>query len=263
MSLRNRARRLQHASGSTYQQALARLRALGASPAELARRNRWPLARCDRFLADRALDEEWRAVAARSRRVDEARCVCCGAIYFAGDDERRAQLDACPACRAPIEVLEVERVTRADVLGDACEELRVTANARAVLLVDRRGRELSHAGPMMTSGGLLLARSLLWSSHRPLLDAPDVERLIDLDTGDGTNLYLLPIEKRAIVMVLFDAATSYGLVRLRARRAAEVIARLLADGDAWGGPFGSGGGSGGAPAAAALEVAAVRRRFRS
>src|SRR5439155_1380304 len=149
MSLRNRARRLQHASGSTYQQALARLRALGASPAELARRNRWPLARCDRFLADRALDEEWRAVAARSRRVDEARCVCCGAIYFAGDDERRAQLDACPACRAPIEVLEVERVTRADVLGDACEELRVTANARAVLLVGRRGRELALGGPIV------------------------------------------------------------------------------------------------------------------
>lgn len=52
MSLRNRARSLQKKTGLTYQQALARLRALGDRPAKLRRKTRWPLEVCDRFLVD-------------------------------------------------------------------------------------------------------------------------------------------------------------------------------------------------------------------
>jgi hypothetical protein len=52
MSLRNRARQLQSATGLSYQQALDRLRRLGRRPAELARQTGWPLAICDRFLID-------------------------------------------------------------------------------------------------------------------------------------------------------------------------------------------------------------------
>ena len=52
MSLRNRARSLQKKTGLTYQQALARLRALGDRPATLRRKTRWPLEACDRFLVD-------------------------------------------------------------------------------------------------------------------------------------------------------------------------------------------------------------------
>jgi hypothetical protein len=52
MSLRNRARALQKKTGLTYQQALARLRELGARPAKLARESGWPLEVCDRYLVD-------------------------------------------------------------------------------------------------------------------------------------------------------------------------------------------------------------------
>ncbi len=56
MSLRNRARRLQRATGWTYQQALAKLRALGVRPAELARETGWPLWKCDLHLCGRGIE---------------------------------------------------------------------------------------------------------------------------------------------------------------------------------------------------------------
>src|SRR6202012_5258105 len=52
MSLRNRARSLQKKTGLSYQQALARLRALGDRPATLRRQTHWPLEVCDRYLID-------------------------------------------------------------------------------------------------------------------------------------------------------------------------------------------------------------------
>jgi hypothetical protein len=50
MSLRSRARKLQQLTTFTYQQALDRLRALGARPALLSRGTGWPLDVCDRYL---------------------------------------------------------------------------------------------------------------------------------------------------------------------------------------------------------------------
>jgi hypothetical protein len=52
MSLRNRARSLQAKTGLSYQQALAKLRALGERPARLKRETGWPLEVCDRYLVD-------------------------------------------------------------------------------------------------------------------------------------------------------------------------------------------------------------------
>src|SRR5262249_1866754 len=52
MSLRNRARSLQKKTGLSYQQALAKLRALGEKPARLSKQTGWTLAGCDRFLVD-------------------------------------------------------------------------------------------------------------------------------------------------------------------------------------------------------------------
>jgi hypothetical protein len=50
MSLRNRARQVQRATGMTYQQAMAKLRALGDAPAKLRKKTGWPLSRCDLHL---------------------------------------------------------------------------------------------------------------------------------------------------------------------------------------------------------------------
>src|SRR4051794_26540948 len=52
MSLRNRARSLQKKTGLSYQQALAKLRALGERPAVLSKKSGWSLEVCDRFLID-------------------------------------------------------------------------------------------------------------------------------------------------------------------------------------------------------------------
>jgi hypothetical protein len=260
MSLRSRARRLQHATGWSYQRALERLRALGASPASLAGRARWPLARADAYLVDPALDDEWRAVAARAATVDEARCALCGAVFFAGDEERRARTDACPRCRvahprAPVDVVEaLPSPTRDDLIRDVCEELCVTAAARGVLLIARDGRQLAHVVAPGEPEPRLMFHA--WVVHAQAVDVhlPEV-----FEIGDGEQLFSAPVGKLALLVVRFDERTSLGLVRLRARHAIEVLERLLVEPAGGRPPPPVSGGPGGAPAEAVLDVRALAR----
>ena len=73
MSLRNRARQLQKRTGLTYQQALARIKALGARPAALAQQTGWSLATSDGFLVDGHAPIE---VVEPSAAVDEVHAIC-------------------------------------------------------------------------------------------------------------------------------------------------------------------------------------------
>jgi len=113
MSLRNRARSLQKKTGLTYQQALARLRALGDRPATLRRQTHWPLEVCDRFLVDGHAP----ILVQEGPTVDDA----------------------------PIEVGESDSVY--DRLRAVCDALlRSISAARAVDLVDLRGHVLVRVG---------------------------------------------------------------------------------------------------------------------
>ncbi len=113
MSLRNRARSLQKKTGLTYQQALARLRALGDRPATLRRRTHWPLEVCDRYLVDGRAP----ILVQEGPTVDDA----------------------------PIEVGESDSVY--DRIRAVCEALRRSIRAaRAVDLVDLRGHVLVRVG---------------------------------------------------------------------------------------------------------------------
>jgi hypothetical protein len=112
MSLRNRARSLQKKTGLTYQQALARLRALGERPATLRRQTGWPLGVCDRYLVD-----------------------------------GHAPIDVVevpPADDVPIEVADSDALD--DRIRGLCEALRSRSGARAVALVDLGGRVLVRVG---------------------------------------------------------------------------------------------------------------------
>jgi hypothetical protein len=113
MSLRNRARSLQKKTGLTYQQALARLRALGDRPAKLRRQTLWPLEVCDRYLVDGHAP----ILVQEGPSVDDA----------------------------PIEVGESDSVY--DRIRAVCEALlRSIRAARAVDLVDPRGHVLVRVG---------------------------------------------------------------------------------------------------------------------
>lgn len=197
MSLRNRARSLQKKTGLSYQQALARLRALGERPATLARQTGWPLDVCDRYLVDG---------------------------------------------HAPIEVIGPATDERIELL---CERLRVTANARVVLLA-QDGRLLACAGEQPRTMTLALELLSVRPSpgERALPEPPEV-----WNGEDGSAAYKMWV-KRALLIVRFHRdETSLGLVRLRARQAAEKLAPLLDDDDAATPPFGGsgGGGAGGVP----------------
>jgi hypothetical protein len=76
MSMRSRARALQRVTGLTFQQAQARIRELGAAPAELKRKTGWTLERCDEVLVSASLHAEiTRALpTGRPRSIFQAAC---------------------------------------------------------------------------------------------------------------------------------------------------------------------------------------------
>jgi hypothetical protein len=190
MSLRNRARALQKKTGLTYQQALARLRALGERPAKLHRESGWPLEVCDRFLVDG---------------------------------------------RAPIDVVELKPiVSLRERIFQICEELRVTANARGVLL-SRDWRPIAYAGV-----------EIVTLRSRARAEARTLPEVIELD--DGLVLLTTELKPRALLVVKFHRdESSLGLVRLRVRRAIDELEPLLAEHATGLPPMGGGGGPGGIP----------------
>jgi hypothetical protein len=197
MSLRNRARSLQRKTGLSYQQALAKLRALGDRPAKLHRQSGWALDVCDRFLVDG---------------------------------------------HAPIDVLEVVRSEHETTIDEVCETLRASSNARAVILW-RGGRLLARAGgePGLEPSLFALMRAQPLSGSGPIVEV--------WEDQSGMIVYTTQI-KRALLIVKFHRdESSLGLVRLRARRAAEELEGLLGDDDKLSGlpPIGGSGGPSGIP----------------
>jgi hypothetical protein len=191
---------LQKKTGLTYQQALARLRELGARPAKLARESGRPLEVCDRYLVDG---------------------------------------------HAPISVVEMKPILSLhDLLQNICDELRTTSNARLVAL-HRDGRVLVVTGEKAQRGEPLLMGNWLrrQSARRPAVTPPE---LMELD--DGPVIHTTPVRTGVLLSVRFHRdESSLGLVRLRARRAAAEIERLLGDESRGMPPVGGASGSGGVP----------------
>src|SRR5262249_21683762 len=170
MSLRNRARSLQKKTGLTYQQAQAKLRALGERPARLHRESGWPLEVCDRFLVDG---------------------------------------------HAPIAVVELKPISSLhERIVEICDELRLRANARAVVL-SRDGQLLAHAGGEA-------GRETTWFALMSVQPEPRAPRLPPevMELDDGLVLLSTEVRPRALLVVKFHRdETSLGLVRLRVQRA--------------------------------------------
>lgn len=127
-------------------------------------------------------------------------------------------------------------------IDDICRHLHEESNALCVVLVDETGAELGRAG----------LRAQLPPAAVPLLLAAldfasltrDRECATRLGHPKGTHLHA-SLVKAAILVVIFDDRTSLGLVRLRAKKAAEELQHLVGGS----GPSGA-AGSDSAPAAA-------------
>ncbi|HZS38132.1 MAG TPA: roadblock/LC7 domain-containing protein [Polyangia bacterium] len=122
-------------------------------------------------------------------------------------------------------------------LEQICQRLLRDSNALAILLIDRSGRLVAHAGEALDAQSLSSVTSLA-------IDHLLAEReyWTPFSHGKGRHLHLLPVGKHAVVAVVFDIRSSLGLVRLRAKKAVDALARC----------FDRGPGGGSAPPAAAL-----------
>jgi predicted regulator of Ras-like GTPase activity (Roadblock/LC7/MglB family) len=111
-----------------------------------------------------------------------------------------------------------------------CERLVADANARAVFLVDRAGQLLASAGQTehldTTSLASLAAGNIAATGGlAQLIGEPEFTILFH--QGQRDHLHLSVVGKRAILVVLFDARSTLGIVRLRVKGASEELARIL------------------------------------
>lgn len=102
MSLNSRARHLAQVAGVTFQQARAKILALGPRSAQVAGEMNWPLKRADTYLVDDDLDPECAAASKSSRYVSVEKCENCDAGYFHGVDKKGTPSFGsdrfCPTC---------------------------------------------------------------------------------------------------------------------------------------------------------------------
>jgi hypothetical protein len=146
---------------------------------------------------------------------------------------------------APIDVVELKPIpSLRERIVQICEELRVTAAARAVLL-SRDGHILAHVGVAVVPGESWLA--LMTVRPRARVEARRTPEIMELD--DDLVLLSTELRPRAVLVVKFHRGeSSLGLVRLRVRRAIEELEPLLAEHTAGLPPLGGGaGGLGGLP----------------
>ena len=116
------------------------------------------------------------------------------------------------------------------------EELRgfrQLAKARVAFLIDRNGQLLGQAGD--SSGVDTTALAALTASNiaasRAIAELMGEQEFAGiLHEGESDHLHISLVGQGAILLVLFDAQTSIGLVRLRVRKTALRLAQVFLEG---------------------------------
>jgi predicted regulator of Ras-like GTPase activity (Roadblock/LC7/MglB family) len=132
--------------------------------------------------------------------------------------------------------LHAEDVRRLQhVLGDFLAD----ASARTALLVDRGGQLIATVGEDVafdatTLASLAAADFTANDQLARLLGEPEFGALVH--QGERDSMYLLDVSRRAILVVLFDARTTLGLVKLRSRPVLRELQVIVTDLLARGGP---------------------------
>lgn len=119
---------------------------------------------------------------------------------------------------------ELEQINR------VCEVLHRDANAKAVLVIDKNGQAIAEAGEVenldVTSLSSLTAGNVAATGGIANLLA-EKEFAGQFHEGERTNVHISIVGGRVILLVLFDERSSLGLVRLRVRRAAVELTKIL------------------------------------
>jgi predicted regulator of Ras-like GTPase activity (Roadblock/LC7/MglB family) len=111
-----------------------------------------------------------------------------------------------------------------------CDRLARESNAKAVLCIDKNGQPFAQSGETehldVTSLSSLTAGNVAATGGIAKLLSEN-EFSGQFHEGEKTNVHLSIVGQRVILVVLFDERSSLGLVRLRVRKAAEELTRIL------------------------------------
>jgi predicted regulator of Ras-like GTPase activity (Roadblock/LC7/MglB family) len=116
----------------------------------------------------------------------------------------------------------------------ALKKLLANSYAKIVFLVDKNGSLLASAGETAdfdtTSLASLAAGNIAATGGLASLIG-EKEFSILFHEGERDNMHISVVANRLILVVIFDRRSSVGLVRLRVRRAATELERILRDVD--------------------------------
>src|SRR6185503_9972546 len=117
-------------------------------------------------------------------------------------------------------------------INTVCEQLHRDSNAKAVLVIDKNGQAIAAAGEVgeldVTSLSSLTAGNVAATGGIASLLA-EKEFAGQFHEGEKTNVHISIVGARVILVVLFDDRSSLGLVRLRVRKAAVELTRILGE----------------------------------
>lgn len=110
------------------------------------------------------------------------------------------------------------------------QKLHFQANSKVVFLVDKNGQLIASAGETQgidtTSLASLTAGNIAATGGMAKLIG-EKEFSILFHEGERDNIHISVIGQRVILVVVFDQRSSLGLVRLRVKKASEVLAKIF------------------------------------
>lgn len=110
--------------------------------------------------------------------------------------------------------------------------LRVDASAKIVFLIDKNGQQIAAAGEIeyvdTTSLASLTAGNVAATDGLAKLIG-EKEFSILFHEGKKDNIHISIVGQRLILVIIFDERSSLGLVRLRVRKAASELERILGE----------------------------------
>ncbi len=111
-----------------------------------------------------------------------------------------------------------------------CDRLTKEANAKVVFLVDKNGQLVASCGATdnldTTSLASLTAGNIAATGGLAKLIA-EKEFATQFLQGEKDNLFICTVAGRVILVVIFDAKTSLGLVQLRVKKASSELTKIF------------------------------------
>ncbi|MBI4688858.1 MAG: roadblock/LC7 domain-containing protein [Nitrospirae bacterium] len=115
-------------------------------------------------------------------------------------------------------------------IDEELQKLHQQANANVVFLVDKNGQLIASAGEThnidTTSLASLTAGNIAATGGIARL-LGEKEFTILFHEGEKDNIHISLIGQRVILVVIFDQRSSLGLVRLRVKKASEVLTKIF------------------------------------